>query len=364
MKLTVTRDELLERLSNIQNVVEKRNTMPVLSHFLLDARKDGSRITATDIETAIREPLGAEVADEGVLCIPARKLFEIVKELEGNVTIESEDAQWINVSAGKSGFRLACLAPEEFPSWPQMEEAVEVKLKPDLLESLIARTIYSAGESDTRYTLNGLLFHLEGQSLIVVGTDGHRMALMESSLESAAPEELKVIVPRKTASEIRKFLSGDGDVSVNIGKNHILFRVADVEFLARLIEGTYPNYHQVIPEKNEKIVSLEREAFVKALKRVSIMSRERSNAVKLDLEPSIVKLTSTNPDLGEAHDELPVQYEGEALSAGFNARYLLDVLQAMGTEKVSFELHDQLSPTVLKEEGNKNYRCVVMPMRI
>ncbi|KKL68208.1 hypothetical protein LCGC14_2127270, partial [marine sediment metagenome] len=133
MKLKVTRDELLERLSNIQNVVEKRNTMPVLSHFLLDARTDGSRITATDIETAIREPLAAEVETEGVLCIPARKLFEIVKELEGDVALDSEDSQWLNVSSGKSSFRLACLAPEEFPSWPQMEEAVEVKLKPDVL---------------------------------------------------------------------------------------------------------------------------------------------------------------------------------------------------------------------------------------
>ncbi|HEB01655.1 MAG TPA: DNA polymerase III subunit beta, partial [Nitrospirae bacterium] len=207
MKLKVTRDELLERLSNIQNVVEKRNTMPVLSHFLLDARTDGSRITATDIETAIREPLTAEVETEGVLCIPARKLFEIVKELEGDVALDSEDSQWLNVSSGKSSFRLACLAPEEFPSWPQMEEAVEIKLKPDQLESLVASTIYSAGESDTRYTLNGLLFHIEGKRLIVVGTDGHRMALMESELEAAAPEEIKVIVPRKTASEVRKFLS-------------------------------------------------------------------------------------------------------------------------------------------------------------
>ncbi len=364
MKLKVTRDELLERLSNIQNVVEKRNTMPVLSHFLLDARTDGSRITATDIETAIREPLAAEVETEGVLCIPARKLFEIVKELEGDVSLDSEEAQWLNVSSGKSSFRLACLAPEEFPSWPQMEEAVEIKLKPDQLESLVASTIYSAGESDTRYTLNGLLFHIEGQRLIVVGTDGHRMALMESTLETAAPEELKVIVPRKTATEVRKFLSTDEDVLVHIGKNHILFKIADVEFLARLIEGTYPNYHQVIPEKNDKLVTMDREAVIKALKRVSIMSRERSNAVKVEIEPSLIKFTSTNPDLGEARDEVAVTYEGEALSAGFNARYLLDVLQAMSTEQVRFELHDQLSPTLLKEEGNENYRCVVMPMRI
>ena len=366
MKLRVERQELLNRLSNIQNVVEKRNTMPVLSHFLLEASKDGSRITATDIETAIREPMAAEVESEGMLCIPARKLFEIVKEIKGDITITiaSEDSQWIKVSAGKSSFRLACLSPDEFPSWPSMEEPVEVRLEPALLERLIERTLYSAGESDTRYTLNGLLFHMQGQSLTVVGTDGHRMALITSELQTAAGRELKVIVPRKTASEVRKFLGIEGEVVMTVGTNHVLFTIGDVEFLARLIEGTYPNYSQVIPSGNDKKVTMKRQDIISALKLVSVMSRERSNAVKVDLEPSVLKLSSNNPDIGEASDEVAVSYGGEALSVGFNARYVLDVLQAMDTEDITFELNDQLSPTLLKEAGNDNYKCVVMPMRI
>ena len=200
--------------------------------------------------------------------------------------------------------------------------------------------------------------------LIVVGTDGHRMALIETTIGQKVKEEIKVIVPRKTTSELKKFLDREGEVSMSIGKNHVLFTIGDIQFLARLIEGTYPNYHQVIPEKNDKLVVLDRAAYVKALKRVSVMSKERSNAIKVDLEPSLLKLSSSNPDLGEARDEVPVKYEGEALSAGFNARYLLDVLQAMKSETVTFELHDQLSPTLLKEEGNDKYKCVVMPMRI
>jgi DNA polymerase-3 subunit beta len=171
-------------------------------------------------------------------------------------------------------------------------------------------------------------------------------------------------VPRKTASELRKFLSSEGQVSVTIGTNHILFRTDGVEFLARLIEGTYPNYSQVMPEGNDKKLVIEREAFVKALRRVSVMSRERSNAVKLEIGPSLMKLASSNPDIGEASDEIAIKYGGEALEAGFNARYLLDVLQAMSAENVHFELQDQLSPTLLKEEGDEDYRCVVMPMRI
>lgn len=364
MKLKVERQELLDRLSNIQNIVEKRNTMPVLSHFLLEASKDGSRITATDIETALREPVNVEVEAEGVLCIPARKLFEIVKELDGDVTIASEDSQWIRVSAGKSSFRLACLSSDEFPAWPVMDESVEIKLEPDALEDLIERTLFSAGESDTRYTLNGLLFHMQDDSLIVVGTDGHRLALVDTKLKSPIEKEMKVIVPRKTASEFKKFLGMEGEVTMTLGTNHVLFTIGDVEFLARLIEGTYPNYSQVIPVGNDKLVGLNRQTFIRALKRVSVMSKERSNAVKVDIENSVLKLSSNNPDLGEANDEISINYEGETLSVGFNARYLLDVLQAMSTEDINFELKDQLSPTLLKEAGNENYRCVVMPMRI
>lgn len=364
MKLTVTKQQLQDRLSNIQNIVEKRSTMPILSHFLIDVKKGGSFITATDIETAIREPIELDVQAEGLLCMPARKLFEIVREVEGDLTIESEDSQWIRVSAGHSSFRLACLAPEEFPSWPAMEESLEIKMDSQVLEQMIAKTIYSAGESDTRYTLNGLLFHLTGDTLTIVGTDGHRMAVIQKKMPQSVGEEQKVIVPRKTTAELRKFLDGDEQVTITIGKSHVLFKTAGIEFLARLIEGTYPSYTQVIPENNEKKLVIKRDDFVKALRRVSVMSRERSNAVKLEIEPSLIKLTSSNPDIGEAHDEVAVTYEGEALTAGFNARYLLDVLQAMTAEMVEFELQDQLSPTLLREAGDESYRCVVMPMRI
>jgi DNA polymerase-3 subunit beta len=338
--------------------------MPILSHFLLEVQKGGTTITATDIETAIREPMEAEVQVDGTLCIPAKKLFEIVKELDGDVTIESEDSQWIKVSAGQSSFRLACLSPEEFPTWPVMEEATEFTLDPEVLGQMIERTLYSAGESDTRYTLNGLLFHIQGKELTVVGTDGHRMALIIREMPAEIGEEKKVIVPRKTANELRKFLDNEGPVNVTIGPNHILFKIADVEFLARLIEGTYPNYTQVIPSGNEKKVTFDRENMIRALRRVSVMSRERSHAVKVELESGTIKLTSSNPDIGEAHDEVQVGYEGEELSAGFNARYLLDVLTAMRAETITIEMQDQLSPTLLKEEGDENYKCVVMPMRI
>lgn len=366
MKIIVSKDEILAKLSNIQNIVEKRNTMPILSHFLLDAGKAGSFITATDLDTALKEPLAIKVEKEGKICIPARKMFEIVREVEGDLLLESVDEQWLKLKAGASSFRLACLSAKEFPAWPGMEDMEEIEVGGKVLAEVIEKTVYAAGESDTRYTLNGLLFHvLTDGSVTVVGTDGHRLALIKRNITGSIKEERKLIIPRKAAAELRKLLDKhENNVRMTLCKNHVLFSVGEIQFLTRLIEGTYPNYEQVIPSANEKRVTVLREAFVKTLRRVAIMSRERSNAVKVDLSDGMIAITSSNPDLGEAHDELAVEYAGEGVSLGFNARYLIDILEAMATEKVVLDLQAPLSPVLIKEEKDEDYRCVIMPMRI
>jgi DNA polymerase-3 subunit beta len=369
MKLNVSKDEMQDKLSNIQNIVEKRNTMPILSHFLLDAgKKKGSCLIATDLETALKEPVEMKVEEEGRLCIPARKLLEIVREIEGDLSFESVDEQWLKVRAGTSDFRLACLPSSEFPAWPALgeEDLEEMKIGTALLMEMIEKTIYSAGESDTRYTLNGLLFHAQPQnkSLTVVGTDGHRLALIMKQMEGKIKDEKKMIVPRKAVSELRRFLSKEEEVKISIGKNHLLFSVAGVQFLTRLIEGTYPNYEHVIPQSNEKKISIKKEAFTRALRRVSVMSRERANAVRADFGDNNLTISSSNPDLGEAREEVAIDYKGDKLSVGFNARYLIDALGVIMSENVVLELQDPLSPVLLREEGGEDYKCVVMPMRI
>ncbi|OGW56819.1 MAG: DNA polymerase III subunit beta, partial [Nitrospirae bacterium RBG_16_43_8] len=304
---------------------------------------------------------------EGKLCIPARKMFEIVKEVDGDITMETEDGQWLKVSAGRSKFKLACLSADEFPAWPGMENIEEVQIDTKNLIEMIEKSLYAAGESDTRYTLNGLLFHAKKGSseMTVVGTDGHRLSSITCKINTTLKEEKKVIIPRKAAAEIRRFLDRDTEnLTVVIGKNHVMFKIEEVEFLTRLIEGTYPNYEQVIPSGNEKKVILSKDEFIKALRRVSVMSREKSNAIKVDIAAGSLTLSASNPDLGEAKDEVKIEYKGEALSLGFNARYLIDALNAMSGEKVIFELQDALSPTLLKEEKSDNYKCVVMPMRV
>jgi DNA polymerase-3 subunit beta len=374
MKLRVTKDEMQDKLSNIQNIAEKRNTMPILSHFLLNAGEKESDIIATDIETALKEPLSVTVEQEGKTCIPARKLFEIVKEMEGDLTFETVEEQWLRVTSGKSTFKIACLSPNEFPTWPVLGDAEEITIDAAVLCEMIEKTLYSAGESDTRYTLNGLLFHTKPQDkeLIVVGTDGHRLALLKKKIDSEMKEEKKIIIPRKAVSELRRFLSttkkSEGtdveNVRILIGEKHMLFVIKGVQFLTRLIEGTYPSYENVIPLDNKKTLTVARDNFTKVLRRISVMSRERASAVKCDLDQDTLIVSSSNPDIGEAKEEIAVDYKDEKLSLGFNARYIIDVLGAMISEKVILRLQDPLSPVLMKEEGNEDYRCVIMPMRI
>ena len=376
MKLSVTKEEMQKKLANIQNVVEKKNTMPILSHFLLHASRKGSYIIATDIETAVKEPLEVNIEREGKFCIPARKLFEIVREIDGEVLFEviddSSSGGWLKVTAGASKFKLACLPPTDFPTWPALGDAVEIAVDASTLQEMIERTIYSAGESDTRYTLNGLLFHVnpEDSSLVLVGTDGHRLAYIARQLGDGVSEEKKIIVPRKAVSELRKFLhesdegKEDKKVHISIGEKHLLFSVDNIQFLTRLIDGSYPNYENVIPAANEKKLVIAKEAFAKVLRRVSVMSKERASAVKFDLEAAKLTVSSSSPDLGEAKEEFAVDYNGDAVTLGFNARYVLDVLNAMTTDSVTFALQDALSPVLVKEGENEQYRCVIMPMRI
>ncbi|NWF75368.1 MAG: DNA polymerase III subunit beta [Nitrospirae bacterium] len=376
MKLTISKDEMLEKLANIQNIIEKKNTMPILSHFLLHASKKGSYIIATDIETAIKEPLEANIEKEGKLCIPARKLFEIVREVEGDLYFESLEETtaegWLKIRSGASNFKIATLPSSDFPAWPNLGDVEELLIDAEVLLEMIEKTLYSAGESDTRYTLNGLLFHMKPQdkNFIVVGTDGHRLALIKRDMESEMKSEKKIIVPRKGVSELRKFLAdSDGSeekkkVKISIGEKHLLFSIDKIQFLTRLIEGSYPNYENVIPQSNEKKMFIGREPFIRVLRRVSVMSKERASAVKFDLDKDTLTVSSSSPDIGEAKEEVAIEYKFDKLSLGFNARYVLDVLGGMSDEKVVFEFQDPLSPVLVKEAGNEFYQCVIMPMRI
>jgi DNA polymerase-3 subunit beta len=232
---------------------------------------------------------------------------------------------------------------------------------------MIEKTLYSAGEADPRYTLNGVLFHIFGEQkkMLLVGTDSHRLAVIETDIDVPFTDELKLIVPRKTVTELKKFLTGiDGEISFDISQNHIRFNLFEKEFLTKLIEGSYPTYEQVIPKNNDKTAVISREEFITVLKRVSVINRDKSKIVKIDINENEMEIFATDPELGEARDSMGVNFDGESFNVGFNSRYLLELLLSMETENVVVKFLDSQNPTLFMEEGTEAYRCVIMPVRI
>ncbi len=378
MKLTIKREELLKGLQRVQGVVERRSTMPILSNVLLTAASGGITLAATDLEIAVRGTSPAQVAEEGGITLSARKTFEIVKELaEEEIRLEGDPGHRVTLRCGAAQFRILGLPPEEFPRLPEQEEGAALTLPAATVGDMIRKTIFSIGENDTRYVLNGILLKAgggkKGKDLEVeaVGTDGHRLALVTKRVAPGAEgaprggEDLQAIIPKKAVLELRRILDEDDqDLAISASKNHIFFRQGGNLLLSRLIDGTYPNYQQVVPKDPGQEVTLNREALLGALRRVSVLARDKTNAIRFRFAPGRLLLTAENPDLGEAEEEILADYQGEEMAVGFNASYLLDVLGAMDREVISLGLHDPLSPCLIRQAEDREYLCVIMPMRV
>lgn len=375
MKVRIGRDELLTGLQRVQGVVEKRNTMPILSNILVEAKQDGIEIVATDLEIGVRGLYKATVVDTGGVTISARKLFEIIKEVPpGEVELTSTDNNWTTIQAGKSQFKVVGLPSTEYPALPTIEREGLTPLSGDGLLELIRKTLFAAGDNDARYILNGLLVTLiatdRKTSLRLVGTDGHRLAVSEQEVGKAVtngvPQEIKAIIPKKAAHEVRHLLEEGGDSEPLIGftKNLMIFRKSGLLLTSRLMEGNYPNYQQVIPKESGKKISVNRAELESALRRVSVLSKDKASAVKVSFTSGTMTLFTSSPDYGEASEDLPARYEGDSLSTGFNARYLLDVFSVMDGESISLQMETPLSPCLIQEPDNPGFKCVVMPIKI
>ena len=371
MKLRIKKDEILKGLQRIQGVVDKKNTMPILSNMLLVADGKGVEIIATDLEIGLRGRYAAEVEKEGAVAVSAKKMYEIVRELpENDLQVRVEEGNWVKVVSGHAQFKLVGLPKDEYPAMPDVAEEGMITIAGDTLRNMIKKTIFAAGDNDARYVLNGLYVQLSpakgGLTIRMVGTDGHRLSLIDRTVE-ARHEEESVIVPKKAMLELRRLLEEDTTqegFQLGLSKNHAVFKRDGLVMVSKLIDGNYPNYQQVIPAQNTKKVHISKDLFTHAVKRVSIMAKDKTNAVKVQLEPNTLTLSTNNPEIGEANEAIPVEYKGEGLTIGFNSRYLLDILMAMDRESITLELNDPLSPCLMKEEGDDGYRCVVMPMRV
>jgi DNA polymerase-3 subunit beta len=375
MKVRIGRDELLTGLQRVQGVVEKRNTMPILSNILLEAKQDGAEIVATDLEIGMRGLYKANVLKTGGVTVSARKLFEIIKELpSGEIELTAGDNNWTTIQAGKSQFKIVGLPSSDYPALPAIEREGLIPLAGEGLLELIRKTLFAAGDNDARYILNGLLVTLvmtdKKTSLRLVGTDGHRLAVAEQEVSKTGsktgPQEIKAIIPKKAAQEMRRLLEegGDGEPLIGFTKNLMIFRKSGLLLTSRLMEGNYPNYQQVIPKEGGKKISVNRSELESELRRVSVLSKDKANAVKVSFDSSKMTLFSSNPDFGEATEELSARYEGEALNTGFNARYLLDVFSVMDGETISLQMETPLSPCLIQEPESPGFKCVVMPIKI
>ncbi|MEZ5460401.1 DNA polymerase III subunit beta [Dokdonella sp.] len=366
MRFILPREALLKPLQQVVGVVERRQTLPVLSNLLVNVGADGVSFTGTDLEVEMIARTAAEDLVEGEVTIPARKLFDICRALPDGAKVKVEqNGERVSVSAGRSRFTLATLPASEFPVIDNIDVVERVSLPEATLKDLIGRTAFAMAHQDVRYYLNGLLLDVRDESLRCVATDGHRLALAETRLDSRISARRQIIIPRKGVLELQGlFEAGEGNVELELGKNHMRLRRGGVTFTSKLIDGRFPDYEAVIPIGADKDVRVGRDELRFALQRAAILSNEKYRGVKLEVSPNKMRIVAHNPEQEEAVEELEVQTSVSELSVGFNVNYLMDALAALSGEEIVLSLRDAQSSCLLRKVDSDDTRHVVMPLRL
>lgn len=371
MKFTIDRDHFIKALQRIQGIVEKRNTMPILANVLIEASSgNGGRITtvATDLEVFIKDATEANVTEEGSVTVSARKLFEIVKGMkDSNIDVSSSDDDKVTIKAGKARFNIMGLPASEFPVFPEIDEASLHSLENETLKEMIDKTSFAVSTDETRYNINGFLFEKTDGTIKMVTTDGHRLALIEKGATEGLDTggKASVLMPRKGVVEFRKLLDEhEGDFFLGVTDKNAVMKKDDTVINTRLLEGEFPDYNKVIPKENNNEVKVDRTVLLESLKLVSILSTDRIKGVKFSFSPSTLVLTASSPEIGEATEELDIDYDGDAVEVAFNARYFIDMLEASDEERVMIKLKDAMSPALMKPIDRDDYTYIIMPMRL
>jgi DNA polymerase-3 subunit beta len=371
MEFTAKKSDLLRELDLAQGVVEKKTTIPILSNLLLEAGDGSVRLSATDLELGIMSRCPAKVKKEGSGTVPARRLVDIVRSLpEADVKFKILENHWVQLTCERSSFKLVGMARDNFPALPPVPASLAT-LPGAALATLIKRTSFAVSSEESRYTLNGALLSLKPEMVMMVATDGHRLALVERTVKvEGLSNELKILVPRKAMSELERLLGQAGDdaqVEISKDDSHLFFSVGERILISRLLTGQFPNYEAVLPKETPRMAELEREAFTSAVRRVALLSDERSHAIRLRLVKDQLELFSTSGEYGEAQEAIDAVYSQDDIEIGFNHQYLLDFLNVLsGGGKIRLELQDDQSAGQLRplDDDDFNYRYVVMPMRI
>jgi len=367
MELKAKREDFLAMLYWTQSIVERRNTMPILANVLIEAQKKSIWVTATDLEVGVRGMLSGEVSQEGRVTLNAKKIYEIVREApEETISLKRLENDWVEIKSGKSVFKVVGMDAREFPQFPKFEGEKLSTMPGKIIREMIERTLFSVSTDETRHSLNGVFVEESDNGKVrMVATDGHRLALIEKEIGSLGLEK-GVIVPRKGLAELKKLLEEEeGVVTIGFRDNLGLVVKDNVELFMRLIDGDFPDYTKVIPKDNPNVFKIEQAVFLRALRRVSILSSERYKGIKVELKEGSIQIATSNPDLGEAAEEIEISYQGKPFVIGFNARYLMDVLTILGSaEDIEIEFKDEVSPSIVRQAGDKEYLYVIMPMRL
>jgi len=368
MNLTISKEQIINGLQAVQNVVSTRTTLPILSNVLLRAEGNKLELTATDLDVTISSGVEAKVIQPGATTVPVKKLFGIVREL-GNpeMEIEVDDKNVCTIRSGSSFYKIHGLSADEFPPLPVFKEDKMVALPQEKVKGMLKKTSFAISTDESRYVLNGIFLSLKDHKMTMVATDGRRLALVDEEIDVAETSHGEFILPAKTVSELNRLLQDKGDLELRYTENQASFTLKDdkggaVLIVTKLIEGNYPNYRQVIPAETKERVSLSREEFLHALKRAEIMTSEKSNSVKMSFGKNKLEITANSPEVGEAKETLAINYKGIEMAIAFNPKYMIDPLTALTNDEVFIELIDELSPGVLKINGPFLY--VVMPMRL
>lgn len=372
MQLTIERAALLKSLAHVQSVVERRNTIPILSNVLLEASSGLLSLTATDMDLTVVEQVAADVTAPGAVTVPAHTLYDIVRKLPDGAQVAlaaGGEGHQVTLTAGRSNFSLSTLPKEDFPAAGGEDLPQTFVLQAGDLKALVDRTRFAISTEETRYYLNGIYLHaIEGDSfsaLRAVATDGHRLARFEMPLPAAAKGIPGVIVPRKTVNELRKLIDeSDAEIEISLSETKIRFSFDSTVLTSKLIDGTFPDYERVIPSGNDKIMKVDCRDFSRAVDRVSTISTEKSRAVKLVVNPGTMTLSANSPESGSAEEEIEIDYGGPEIEIGFNSRYLLDIAQQIEGETAQLSMADSASPTIMREVSDDSALYVLMPMRV
>ena len=368
MKFTISREKLQEGLQAVTAAVPAKTTLPVLANLLVETTDRGIRFSATDLDIAVSTEVSADVETPGAITIPAKKLSEIARELPPSpVKIAASGEQRVTIECGRSKFKLLGLPRDEFPTFPSVRFNDSWRVKSGELQKLISHTAFAVSTEESRPILNGVLWELREERMRMVATNGHRLAKMELPVEASSAPPGDLIVPPKALEQIRRLFPAEEELEIARGDNHLGFRSPFTSVYTRLVEGPYPNYEQVIPKDNDRYAIADKASLTQALKRMSVIASDQTHRIKMSFNTGMLKFSVTTPDLGEASDELPVNYTGDQLDIGFNATYLLEILRYMPTEQVRLTFKAPERAATIEPEGwddPAKYLCLVMPLRL